>query len=232
MKGINRFIKRNILIFVLFIASTIIIASYIVTINLPELFVGAEHWYNLLFQLSIGYIINFMFYITQVYIPNNKRDLTVRQCISARLDRITKDMRSNISYLAQIYLENHTADEYTEDELNQLLNLSFSDKVKVVDARRTTRDNFVYFTVREWISLCISKAEKGIDSLYKYYASDISVDLMLSLEEVLNSTYHTMMKTLLVVPDDVNFSESNDNFLATYYRLICRLEEINQKDYK
>lgn len=232
MREISRFIKRNKLIFVFFIFSIVIIISYIVTINLPELFVGAEHWYNLLFQLSIGYIINFMFYITQVYIPNNKRDLTVRQCISARLNRIIQDMKSNISCLAQIYLENHTGDVYTEDELNQLLKLRFSDKVKVVDARRTTRDNFVYFTVREWLSECIRKTENGIDSLYKYYASDISVDLMLSLEDVLNSTYHTMMKTLLVVPNDVNFSESNDNFFATYYRLICRLEEINQKDYK
>ncbi|MFA9378269.1 MAG: hypothetical protein ACERKZ_16225 [Lachnotalea sp.] len=232
MREISIFIKRNTLIFVFFIFSIIIIASYIVTINLPELFVGAEHWYNLLFQLSIGYIINFMFYITQVYIPNNKRALTVHQCISARLNRIIQDMKSNISCLAQIYLENHMGDEYTEYELNQLLKLRFSDKVKVLDARRTTRDNFVYFTVREWLSECIRKTESGIDSLYKYYASEISVDLMLSLEDVLNSTYHSMMKTLLAVPNDVNFSESKDNFFATYYRLICRLEEIRQKDYK
>lgn len=232
MTEVSRFIKRNTLIFVFFIVSIIIIASYIVTINLPELFVGAEHWYNLLFQLSIGYIINFMFYITQVYIPNNKRDLTVRQCISARLNRIIQDMRSNISYLAQIYLKNHTDDKYTEDELNQLLKLRFSDKVNVLDARRTIRDNFVYLTVRDWLSECIGKTESGIDSLYKYYARDISVDLMLSLEDVLNSTYHTMMKTLLAVPNDVNFSESNVNFFYTYYRLICRLEEIKQEDYK
>lgn len=97
---------------------------------------------------------------------------------------------------------------------------------------RTNRDNFVYFTIREWISLCIKKIEDGIDSLYKYYASDIYVDLMLSLGDVLNSTYHTMMKTLLVVPNDVNLSEGNDKFFATYYCLLCRLEEINQKDYK
>ncbi|TEB12297.1 hypothetical protein Psfp_03778 [Pelotomaculum sp. FP] len=232
MKAISKFIKRNTLIFAFFIVSVIIITSYIFTTNLPELFAGAEHWYNLLFQLSIGYIINFMFYITQIYIPNSKRDLTVRQCISARLNGIIRDMRSSISSLAQLYLENHTGDEYKEDELNQLLNLRFSDKVQVLNASRTTRDNFVYFTVREWLSECIRKTENGIDSLYKYYASDISVDLMLSLEDVLNSTYHTMMKTLLAVPNDVNFSDSNNNFFVTYYRLIRRLEEIKQNDYK
>jgi hypothetical protein len=232
MREICRFINRNTIIFIFFIVSIIIIVSYILTINLPELFVGAEHWFNLLFQLSIGYIINFLFYITQVYIPNNKRDLTIRQCISARLNKIIQDMQSNISSLAQIYLENHTGDNYTEDELNQLLRLRFSDKVKVLDARRSTCDNFVYFTVREWLSECIRKTENGIDSLFKYYANYISVDLMLSLEDVLNSTYHTVMKTLLAIPNDVNFSESNGNFFTTYYYLKCRLEEIKQNDYK
>ena len=151
--------------------------------------------------------------------------------MSVRLNKIIQNMKSSISCLAQIYLENHTGDIYSENELNQLLKLIFSDKVKVLDARRTTRDNFVYYTVRKWLSESITKTEIGIDSLFKYYASDISVDLMLSLEDVLNSTYHSIMKTLLVVPNDVKFSESNDNFFITYYRLICKLEKIKQKDY-
>ncbi len=214
MRELHRFIEGNTLIFIFFIISIIIIVSYIFTISLPQLFVGAEQWYNLLFQLSIGYIINFMFYITQVYIPNNRRDLTVRQCISVRLNRIIQYMRSNISYLIDIYIDNHTGDEYTEDELNQLLKLRFSDKVNVLHAGRTTRDNYVYFTVREWLSDCIRKTENEIDSLYKYYASDISVALMISIEDVLNSNYHTNMKILLDVPNDVNFSECNDNFFS------------------
>jgi len=232
MREIRRFIKRNTLIFVFFIFSVMVIVSYIVTISLPELFVGAEHWYNLLFQLSIGYIINFVFYITQVYIPNNKRNIIVRQCILVRLNGIIQDMKSSISCLAPIYLENHIGDEYTEAELNQLLKLSFSDKVKVLDARRTSRDNLIYFTIREYLSECIRKTESGIDSLYKYYASDIPVDLMIALEDVLKSDYHTTMKTLLVIPDEVDFRECNNNFFVTYYRLIYRLEEIKQKDYK
>lgn len=233
MKKTRRFIKENKLISIFLMFSIAIIISYILTINLPPLFTGADNWFNLLFQLSIGYIINFVFYITQVYIPNNKRDLTVRQCISARLNNTVDNMRASISYLAQIYLENHTGDEYTDYELKQLLNLRFSDKVNVLDSSHTTSDNFVYFTVREWISLCIKNTERDIDNLYKYYSYYISVDLMQSLEDVLNSSYHKMMKTLLTVPNDVNFSACNDNnFFTSYYHLICRLEEINENDYK
>lgn len=87
-KNILIFIKRNTLISAFFIISIVIITSYYLTLDLPELFRGAEQWFNLLFQLSVGYIINFMFYITQVYVPNNKRDSIARRNVSMRLNKL------------------------------------------------------------------------------------------------------------------------------------------------
>ena len=58
-------------------------------------------------------------------------------------------------------------DNLTEEELfNVLCKLRFSDNVKVLDAARTTRENLVHFTVREWIRECIYKTEDEIDKLY------------------------------------------------------------------
>ena len=219
-KNILIFIKRNTLISAFFIISIVIITSYYLTLDLPELFRGAEQWFNLLFQLSVGYIINFMFYITQVYVPNNKRDSIARRNVSMRLKQIIKNMRNSLSSLAEIYLDGHTGTDYTAEELSSLLQLRFSDKVKVLNANRTTRENMVYFSVREWLGECIRKTEDEIDKLYKYYPTDISVELMKVLEDILNSTYHSMMKTLLVVPNDVDFSQCNNNFFAEYYKLI------------
>ena len=213
-KNILIFIKRNTLISAFFIISIVIITSYYLTLDLPELFRGAEQWFNLLFQLSVGYIINFMFYITQVYVPNNKRDSIARRNVSMRLKQIIKNMRNSLSSLAEIYLDGHTGTDYTAEELSSLLQLRFSDKVKVLNANRTTRENMVYFSVREWLGECIRKTEDEIDKLYKYYPTDISVELMKVLEDILNSTYHSMMKTLLVVPNDVDFSQCNNNFFA------------------
>ncbi len=230
-KNILIFIKRNTLISAFFIISIVIITSYYLTLDLPELFRGAEQWFNLLFQLSVGYIINFMFYITQVYVPNNKRDSIARRNVSMRLKQIIKNMRNSLSSLAEIYLDGHTGTDYTAEELSSLLQLRFSDKVKVLNANRTTRENMVYFSVREWLGECIRKTEDEIDKLYKYYPTDISVELMKVLEDILNSTYHSMMKRLLVVPNDVDFSQCNNNFFAEYYKLICELEKINQKEY-
>ena len=213
-KNILIFIKRNTLISAFFIISIVIITSYYLTLDLPELFRGAEQWFNLLFQLSVGYIINFMFYITQVYVPNNKRDSIARRNVSMRLKQIIKNMRNSLSSLAEIYLDGHTGTDYTAEELSSLLQLRFSDKVKVLNANRTTRENMVYFSVREWLGECIRKTEDEIDKLYKYYPTDISVELMKVLEDILNSTYHSMMKTLLVVPNDVDFSQCNNNFFS------------------
>ena len=131
-KNILIFIKRNTLISAFFIISIVIITSYYLTLDLPELFRGAEQWFNLLFQLSVGYIINFMFYITQVYVPNNKRDSIARRNVSMRLKQIIKNMRNSLSSLAEIYLDGHTGTDYTAEELSSLLQLRFSDKVKVL----------------------------------------------------------------------------------------------------
>ena len=176
-KNILIFIKRNTLISAFFIISIVIITSYYLTLDLPELFRGAEQWFNLLFQLSVGYIINFMFYITQVYVPNNKRDSIARRNVSMRLKQIIKNMRNSLSSLAEFYLDGHTGTDYTAEELSSLLQLRFSDKVKVLNANRTTRENMVYFSVREWLGECIRKTEDEIDKLYKYYPTDIFKNL-------------------------------------------------------
>ena len=223
------FIRKNKLIFSFFIISIVVISSYFLTMDWPEIFKGAELWFDFLFQLSVGYIINFMFYVTQVYVPNNRKETVARKNVSVRLEQIVRYMRDNISSLSKIYLENHKS--YTEEELfNVLCKLRFSDNVKVLDAARTTRENLVYFTVREWIRECIYKTEDEIDKLYRYYSFYISEELMRILEKILHSNYHSIMRTLLVAPNDVDFSQCT-NFLFEYYMLICELENVNKKDY-
>ena len=231
MKTVHTFITKNKLITSFFIMSILIILSYLVTMDWPELFVDAEKWYNLLFQLAVGYIINFMFYVTQVYIPNSRRDTKVQECISNRISQLIRDMDASLSQLVHLYAKEHKGDKYTEDELKLLLNLQFSDNVNVINASKTTIDNFVYFTVREWLIKCISDTEKNIDNLFKYYASDISVDLMKILEEIPRSTYHSIMKIFLSSSNEVNFRDSDSNFFAEYYELIQKLEKIKKQDY-
>ena len=50
-------------------ASIIVIALYFIHYNVPELFPKAGLLFDIAFQLSIGYIINFFFFIVNVYLP-------------------------------------------------------------------------------------------------------------------------------------------------------------------
>lgn len=238
MKGLIKvrkifiFIEKNKLIAYFFMISLFIIVSYIWTMEQPELFYGAEKIYNLFFQLAIGYIINFMFYTTQVYIPNERKELTVKRCISKRIEKLIDDMNESLSKLSSVYVGGDFRKSYTDEDLDKIFNrLRFSDKVNVLITSLTTRDKFVYYSVRGWLIKCITDTENDIDNLYNYYPADISMDLMEILEEILNSKYHLRMKTLLAVPNDVNFSTSKQNFFIEYYHLIIKLENIKKKDY-
>ena len=230
--SIRVFIDKNKLITAFFVISVVVIVTYILSMDLPEWFNGAGDWFNLLFQLAVGYIINFMFYVTQVYVPNNKRNNVVQACITKRISLLANDMDKSLSHLAAIYTDNHTGIDYTEDELKQILHkLRFSDKVNVIDARKTVGTNLVYFTVRDWLANCISEAERDIDNLFKYYAADIPVELMEILEKIPRSTYHSVMRTLLAAPNDVDFSgaasDPKSNFFFLYFNLIQELLKEN-----
>lgn len=225
IKQIKKFYAKNIAIIIILAVSIIIIISYLLTVNVPELFPGAEKWFNLLFQLSVGYLINFMFYVTQVYIPKYKRDLEVNKCIRTRVESITRTMKQPIIQCAQLYLTNHAGTEYSKEELQIISKLNFCDRVQVMNAQ--TRQNF---TVREWIHLNLFKVEEEIDKLFKYYSSDVSEKLMNILEKILNSQYHLIMKTL-VNTTNVTFSEDNYTFYTEYYDLAQKAQKICDEDY-
>ncbi|MBZ9617317.1 hypothetical protein [Clostridium estertheticum] len=76
-----------------------------------------------------------MFYITQVYIPNTKRNDSAKKCIKVRIKHIVGNMRGTIDTLGQLYIKNHSGDNYTKTELDQLMNLKFDDKVQVINAQ-------------------------------------------------------------------------------------------------
>lgn len=67
--AIQTFYKRNKILSWMFGIATLIILSYYISYDMPELIPGIEKWYNLLTNLCIGVVVNFLFYICQVYMP-------------------------------------------------------------------------------------------------------------------------------------------------------------------
>lgn len=57
-----------------FVCSIVVILFYLLTLGKEDIGKDLEKWLNVLFQVGVGYIINFLFYITQVYLPQIKEE--------------------------------------------------------------------------------------------------------------------------------------------------------------
>ena len=204
------------------------------TIDIPEWFPHAEDWFNLLFQLSIGFVINFMFYVTQVYIPRMHQMKQTNDCIYERIEKIERNMKEIFARLAEVYISGYNRDQQlSKDQLKFILqNLDFDQTVKVINANRANRSN-CYFTVKEWMASRMEFIEHDIDKLCTYYATYISPELMNILENILKSTMHQNMgRNFFQLPQKISFKECNEDiFFEPYYMLMEELEKI-KKQYK
>lgn len=91
--AITYFKKRNKVLYYLFEIATVITLSYYITQDMPEIIPGIEKWYKLSSDLSIGVIVNFIFYIFQVYIPKREDEKNTLSIINPNLSKICDNMQ-------------------------------------------------------------------------------------------------------------------------------------------
>lgn len=65
--------KENRLICVLSIFSLLIALSYVATYNMPEKIPGIRKWYSFGYDISLGIMVNFVFFMFQLFIPNQEK---------------------------------------------------------------------------------------------------------------------------------------------------------------
>lgn len=236
---VKSFKRNNNILFCCFIASIIVCISYILSMHQKELFDGAGDWFNLLFQLAVGFIINFMFYITQVYIPRYKQNIEVNRCISARISNIVSNMRSLFQELGKIYTDGYDEDCVTDEYFFALLKkFNGDDRTQVLNSAKVNFGKIsaeTHFTVREWVISRVDFVEKESDKIFQYYAQYITPELMKTLESILRSPMHrNMARSFLVMPRCPSFKEMNqDIFMKPYYDQMKKLENIKSEyDYR
>lgn len=234
---ITQFVESNRIISILAFVSVIIILSYILTMDCPELFPGAERWFNLMFQLSIGFFTSFVFYITQIFIPEYKAKVIINKNVKKRVGKIINDMDRSLSALVNKYSSNKGKDngKYTNQALNEAkCKLRFNDDSNIVDASLTTVEmlsNPVYIKVGQWIKQCIYYTERDIDMLFRHYAPYLSPNLTDTLESILNSVYHTQVSEFISYASEVSFGKMEPDFLVEYSNLMEKLKEIQTSEY-
>ena len=112
-----------------------------------------------------------------------------------------------------------------------LKRINSNDRVHVLNSARLSGTEVTdedYFTVKEWIISRLNFVEHEIDSLFKYYPSYITPQLMKKLEEIMQSTVHRNLgRSLLQIPAGISFTDcKQDIFLKPYYGLMKDLDDL------
>ena len=191
-----------------------------------SLFIKPEISDGIAFNLSIGIVVSAIFYLILVYFPEKKRNKFARDCVSARLNTIIYCINNPISTLGNKYNSKHHGENFTDDELAEIMKLKFNDTVEVIDVKTMKK-----ISVRVFISKCLYKTEFEIDKLYTYYPSYISAELMDVLERLLKCQFHNSMADILKLPKDVDLSGIEDIYFSSYYKLMNELKEVQKKQY-
>ena len=141
-------------------------------------------------------------------------------------------MKEIFDELGKRYIENYSEKGITDELLFDLLKrINSNDRVQVLNTARlssTTVTDGDYFTVKEWIISRLNFVEHEIDSLFKYYPSYMTPQLMKTLEEIMQSTMHQNLgRSLLQMPAGISFADcKQDIFLKPYYGLMKDLDDL------
>ena len=227
---LRSFVKNNKLITICCMFSVLIIILYIGSLGKKEIFSHVGDWFSVIFQLAIGFIINFIFYVSQVYVPQIRQRKQAYRCIYKRISKVKTHMNTIFVQLGEKYVESYdNKNPLTEQQLSEIChNLNFSDEISVVNIQRIYQDNS-HFTVKEWLLSRIQYIESEINKLYLYYATYISSDLMEVFEKILESPMHqNMARSFLQSPINISFKKGEDIFFEPYYKLMQELEKVGK----
>ncbi len=226
----KKFLKENKCLSILAVIALIIIVLYIISVYFPQIFPNTDIWFELLFQLAIGYIINFIFYILQVYLPRRKMELSIFKHINRRLTKLYGYMDGLFNQLCSLYCPDVNVNCLTKENLSQILkSIKSYHYITVIDPAKTMFQEQRY-TVKEWMIHNTKGVESEIDKLYKYYGQYLPSELIDVLEEICSSNMHNLMgRSLLAGAQDVDFSKcSDDIFLSPYYENMKEIDNIKR----
>ena len=91
--SIKNFTVNNLALMIFTIIALAVVVSYTLTSHLPEIYPGIGKWYKLANDLSLGILINFVFYVFQVYIPQRKREEKSLLALKPELIKLVKDIQ-------------------------------------------------------------------------------------------------------------------------------------------
>ena len=230
----KRFFITNKTISIIFLITVSLIFTYVFYSN-KITFVKAQwliNLFDLIYQISVGYVISFIFYVMQVYIPRRQQDKIAYKALKNRLNDTTRQMRDIFSHIVPKYIDSYGSidDLSNEQLLLTLQKLNIDERLTGVAKASLWGTSEQYYTIREWINAKLGEVTREIDKIFNYYTSYINPELTIILEKILKSSMHKSFPVLLQNPNGVTFAEAKDDpFLTPYYELMRELINFTNK---
>ena len=220
----KKFYKNHKTLSWLLIFSIAVVIAYLLTLDVPELFNHAGDYFTVLNTLALSCIASFIFYVVQVYVPEQRRMKRINAIVKSYINRIVGEIDGLIDSIA-VTVDIRKAGEnrkYTEEELQKLLILNSCAEIKVIKAQsyqidKNGKQQYSHFILREWINVKTKEIDDIIDRVLKYYGSDLSPELVEKIEAVRKTSMMTYIKMVIAMNSPVGFNQRNDNFYYEFY---------------
>jgi hypothetical protein len=204
----------------------------------PEFFPYGYELGEVVFDLSIGYIVSAIFYFLVVFIPEKKRNKSARVIVQSRLELIAHQMRLSLLYLCNKYEikddfdkldEHHFADVLKVE--NVVMGIRYEEKVKNnwnrTDTGGTTELQH-FFSERNSVT-------RLIEEIFNIPAViNIDFELIEILAQIKHCWFYAAVKALAESSNLENTTVLNFNkHVFDYYILYLRLRKyVNLNDFK
>lgn len=174
-------------------------------------------------ELSLSYIASFIFYVVQVYFPDEKKQNEMNEGIKVYIDRIIYEINLTVSLIVRDQLGHDAfASPYTEHELSDLVSFNLSDEVEATENLRLEQDDqgnykFKNATVKSWLAGQTSIISGYINRALVLYSQYMNPRIIRQMELIQKTGVMTSYQQLYYSNCNISFAKGTTSFLYKLY---------------
>lgn len=224
-QNIKKFIKHDKLLCYIALITAGICIIYLISYDSPEWYPGLGKAFDFIYNLCLAYLGSFIFYIVQVYIPNEQKK---------------KKLLHNIyDYLLKIYTELYSANNNLEllkvcidkdyGKFNQLPNKVISKENEVENEKKLFEINII--KSMNWLNSNISVIEGYMNNIYSINIANIGSDLEVIDNKIQNwIEMYRMFKNKRSVVYHNGIPENELIYYECMIEMVSRLKDIYKEE--
>lgn len=222
------FLRKYTILSLIGLAAIIICFLYYITWDCEELFHNAGVLFEMIYTISVSYIVSLIFYFFQVFLPNYKKEDAQRWFLKHQIDEILLLMNKPFKELFGNTEEStYDLSNITEEAYNNL-GIKYDKPIAIYRYHRQ-------ITAEEYMEECVDRIDCIIKDLLVHYVGIMnSVEYPL-LQKIYQSNYHCFVRDNILNPSGQTISSKRNTSHVGYagivlenweYKMISEYQEL------